>query len=153
MTSHEYLKAIEKALLLGNATEPTHRPSLKAFVESLDSTITATNEPKRVKCGAPGYVIGRGETPLGYIEPGSDAEGRVWINKTQYIEGVSPQVWAFHIGGYQVCQKWLKDRKGRQLTYDDLTHYQRVVSALSETMRLMAEIDRAIEEHGGWPVE
>lgn len=89
-----------------------------------------------------------------YTEPGSIApEGRVWINKDQYIEGVSPEVWAFHIGGYQVCQKWLKDRKGRQLTYDDLTHYQRVVSALSETMRLMAEIDEAIEGYGGWPIQ
>jgi hypothetical protein len=77
----------------------------------------------------------------------------VWINKTQYFEGVPPEVWNFHIGGYQVCQKWLKDRKGRQLTYDDLTHYQHIVSALSETIGLMAEIDAVIEEHGGWPLD
>jgi Type ISP C-terminal specificity domain len=65
---------------------------------------------------------------------------------------VPPGVWAFHVGGYQVCQKWLKDRKGRQLTYDDLTHYRHIVSALSETIRLMAEIDEAIENCGGWPI-
>lgn len=89
-----------------------------------------------------------------YTEPGQGAaKGRVWINKTQYFEGVPPDVWEFQIGGYQVCQKWLKDRKGRQLTYDDLTHYQHVVSALSETIRLMAEIDETIDEHGGWPIK
>jgi predicted helicase len=89
-----------------------------------------------------------------YTEPKEGAEqGRVWINKTQYFEGVPPEVWAFHVGGYQVCQKWLKDRKGRQLTYDDLTHYQRIVSTLSETIRLMEEIDEAIEDHGGWPIQ
>jgi len=65
---------------------------------------------------------------------------------------VPPEVWDFHIGGYQVCQKWLKDRRGRQLSYEDLTHYQRVVVALKETIRLMAEVDAAIDAHGGWPI-
>jgi hypothetical protein len=60
-------------------------------------------------------------------------------------------VWNFHIGGYQVCEKWLKDRKGRILTKDDLAHYQKIIIALSETIRLMAEIDAVIEQHGGWP--
>jgi len=89
-----------------------------------------------------------------YTEPGEGSDqGRVWINTTQYFEGVAPEVWNFHIGGYQVCQKWLKDRKGRQLTYDDITHYQHIVAALGETIRLMAEIDAAIEAHGGWPLQ
>ena len=79
-----------------------------------------------------------------------DNNQRVYINKTQYFEGVPPEVWDFHIGGYQVCQKWLKDRKGRTLTYDELTHYQKVIVALKETIRLMAEIDELIL---GWPVE
>ena len=74
---------------------------------------------------------------------------RVYINKTQYFEGVPPEVWNFHIGGYQVCQKWLKDRKGRTLNYDELTHYQKIVIALKETLRLMAEIDNLIP---GWPL-
>ncbi|MBI3944992.1 MAG: N-6 DNA methylase [Armatimonadetes bacterium] len=84
-------------------------------------------------------------------EGGMEA-GRVWINRTQYFEGVPPEVWEFHVGGYQVCHKWLKDRKGRALSYDDLRHYQGIVVALGETIRLMAEIDVAIEEHGGWPI-
>ena len=75
------------------------------------------------------------------------------MNKAQTtgFRGVPEEVWNFHIGGYQVCEKWLKDRKGRTLTDDDLAHYQKVVVALSETIRLMADIDRVIDEHGGWP--
>jgi len=76
---------------------------------------------------------------------------RVSINKTQYFEGVPPDVWNFHIGGYQVCEKWLKDRKGRKLTIDDIDHYQKIVVALKETILLMSEIDELIEGHGGWP--
>ena len=74
---------------------------------------------------------------------------RVYINKTQYFEGVPLDVWEFHIGGYQVCQKWLKDRKGRTLTYDELTHYQKIIVALKETIRLMAEIDSLVPQ---WPL-
>jgi len=78
-----------------------------------------------------------------------DKNQRVYINKTQYFEGVPPEVWNFHIGGYQVAQKWLKDRKDRTLTYDELTLYQKIVVALKETIRLMTEIDKLIPE---WPV-
>jgi len=88
-----------------------------------------------------------------YSEPAVGHPGRAWINDKQHFTGVAPEVWQFHIGGYQVCEKWLKDRKGRLLTYDDITHYQRVVAALAETIQLMSEIDEAIERHGGWPVE
>ena len=79
----------------------------------------------------------------------NDSSQRVYINKTQYFEGVTPEVWNFRIGGYQVCHKWLKDRKGRTLTYDELTHYQKIVVALKDTIRLMAEIDSLIP---GWPI-
>jgi predicted helicase len=77
----------------------------------------------------------------------------VWIDKsrTTGFKGVKEDVWNFQIGGYQVCEKWLKDRKGRKLTKDDVEHYQKIVVALSETIRLMAEIDKVIDEHGGWP--
>ncbi len=80
----------------------------------------------------------------------SESDQRVYINKTQYFEGVLPEVWNFQVGGYQVCHKWLKDRKGRVLTYDDITHYQKVVIALNETIRLMAEIDESIPD---WPIQ
>ena len=67
------------------------------------------------------------------------------------FQGVPEEVWNFHIGGYQVCEKWLKDRKGRTLSKDDIAHYQKIVVALAETIRLMKEIDEVIEQHGGWP--
>jgi len=85
-----------------------------------------------------------------YTEPADGVPGRVWINKTQYFDNVPPEVWGYHIGGYRVCQKWLKDRKGRQLSYDDLTHYQGIVAALAHTIQLQAAIDEAI---GEWPIQ
>jgi predicted helicase len=78
-------------------------------------------------------------------------DGAVWINANQRFENVPEAVWNFHIGGYQVCEKWLKDRKGRRLNEDDITHYQKIVVALNETIRLMQEIDTVIDQHGGWP--
>ena len=76
------------------------------------------------------------------------------INKTQYFEGISEAVYNFYIGGYQVCQKWLKYRskEGRELTEDEIEHYQKIVVAINETIRIMKEIDEVIEGHGGWPV-
>jgi hypothetical protein len=75
---------------------------------------------------------------------------RVSINKSQYFEDIEPDVWEFHIGGYQVLEKWLKDRKGRKLTWDDQQHYQKIVVALKETMRLMQEVDATIPS---WPIQ
>ena len=57
------------------------------------------------------------------------------------------------MGGYQVLHKWLKDRNGRTLAFADLHHYQKVVVALTETIRLMAEIDALIDAHDGWPMD
>jgi hypothetical protein len=282
-----YRRQIERELQAGNATEHTHRPALKTLIESLAPGVTATNEPKRVECGAPDFIVSRKaalsppfisdfEKRLGlsfvsdgkgdlkktfgpedvfnyiyavlhsptyrtryaeflksdfprvpltsdvklfrslcalgaelvalhllespklekaiarypvkgsnqvekgfpkYIAPGEPEpgtgkpvkEGRVYINRPaltrpdksghplpagegraegegvgQYFEGIPPEVWNFHIGGYQVCEKWLKDRRARTLTYDDQMHYCKVVTALSDTIRLMAEIDAAI---------
>lgn len=84
-----------------------------------------------------------------YTEPSKSTRGRVWINKTQYFDNVPPDIWNYRIGGYQVCDKWLKDRRGRLLSFDDLTHYQRIVAALAETVRLQQEIDAAIPS---WPI-
>lgn len=75
----------------------------------------------------------------------------VWINSSQGFQGVAEDVWNFQIGGYQVCEKWLKDRKGRGLSDEDISHYHRILVAVSETIRLMSEIDKVIEKHGGWP--
>ncbi len=96
-------------------------------------------------------VVGSNEVEkVRYREPHGDVAGRVYINKTQYFEGVNSAVWEFRIGGYQVLDKWLKDRKGRALSFEDLLHYQKVVVALSETIVLMKEIDQLIPE---WPID
>jgi hypothetical protein len=91
-------------------------------------------------------------------------DGRVYLDTSQrkrssYFDGVPEEVWDFHIGGYQVCHKWLYDRRGTRgepgctLTADDIAHYQRIVVALKETIRLMEQIDEVIERHGGWPIK
>ena len=67
------------------------------------------------------------------------------------FQGVPEEVWDFHIGGYQVCHKWLKDRKDRILSDEDIAHYQKIVFALNDTIRIMVEIDEVIEDHGDWP--
>ena len=67
--------------------------------------------------------------------------GSVWINKVQCFEDVPETAWNFYIGGYQPAQKWLKDRKGRTLTFDDIAHYRKIITVLLETDRLMKEID------------
>ena len=83
-----------------------------------------------------------------YPESGNDVVGkikyteeRVYINETQYFGSVPQTAWEFYIGGYQPAQKWLKDRKDRALSFEDILHYQKIIVALTETARLMAEID------------
>jgi predicted helicase len=68
--------------------------------------------------------------------------GKVYINETQYFNNVPEVAWNFYIGGYQPAQKWLKDRKGRKLEFEDILHYQKIIVALTETDRLMKEIDK-----------
>lgn len=68
-------------------------------------------------------------------------DGCVYINKTQYFDGVEKEVWEYQVGGYQVCNKWLKDRKGRTLSTEDIIHYCKVVTVLSKTIEIQAEID------------
>ena len=69
-------------------------------------------------------------------------DGKVYINDTQYFDNVPEIAWNFYIGGYQPAQKWLKDRKERKLEFDDILHYQKIIVALSETDRIMKEIDK-----------
>ncbi len=95
-----------------------------------------------------------GEKPPGETAP--IEPGRVYISKSnrrsgkrgQYFDGVSPDIWESRIGGYRPMDKWLKDRKGRALTFDDIRCYQSIAAALQETMRLTAEIDEAVTAAG-----
>jgi len=88
-----------------------------------------------------------------YLENGSNVvkkvrreDDRVYINETQYFGEIPETAWNFWIGGYQPAQKWLKDRKGRELTSEDIEHYQKIIVALIETDRLMKEIDIVTRE-------
>ena len=111
--------------------------------------------PNTVDPGHPRYVAPGEPSP----EDGKPVEAsRVYINKSnpkagvrgQYFEGVPGEVWEFWVGGYQPCQKWLKDRRSRTLSNEDIQHYEKIVVALQRTIRLMGEIDRAIPS---WPLQ
>ena len=143
-----YLTRLGSDLKAGNATEHTHRPALQALIESAAADIRATNEPRRIACSAPDYIVSH-LTASNRVDKVSFEDGRVSINAEQYFDGVPEAVWNYHIGGYQVAHKWLKDCKGRLLSFADLQHYQRVISALAETIQLQAEIDKAIP---AWPL-
>lgn len=78
--------------------------------------------------------------------------GKVYINPASYFGGVTEAVWNFHVGGYQVAHKWLKDRRERTLSPADITHYTRTCHALASTVEHMRLIDEVIEAHGGFPL-
>jgi hypothetical protein len=75
-----------------------------------------------------------------------DNAGLVYINKTQYFEGIPPDVWTYQIGGYQVCDKWLKDRKERILSLDEIQTYCRIVTAIRKTIEIQKDIDSFYKE-------
>ncbi|MFK8283889.1 type ISP restriction/modification enzyme [Capnocytophaga canis] len=76
------------------------------------------------------------------VSPSEAASLRVYINDTQYFDNVPLSAWEFYIGGYQPAQKWLKDRKGQILDFDDILHYQKMILALEKTAELMTKIDQ-----------
>ena len=71
---------------------------------------------------------------------------RVYINEDQCFEGITKEVWQYQIGGYQVCDKWLKDRKGRGLSLDDIKHYCKIVTAITKTIEIQDTIDKVYSE-------
>jgi len=76
-----------------------------------------------------------------YGEESSGLKVRVPINDEKYFDNIPLIAWEFYIGGYQPAQKWLKDRRGRKLSFDDIQHYQKIITALMETHRIMQAID------------
>jgi len=74
---------------------------------------------------------------LKYIEK----EKSLYINNSQYFQVIKGEVWQYQIGGYQVCEKWLKDRKGRTLSLDDIKHYCKIVTSLKKTIEIQKSID------------
>jgi predicted helicase len=86
---------------------------------------------------------GKGDNKVEKVKYG---QRKVYINNDQYFENVTPEIWQYQIGGYQVCDKWLKDRKGRILSLDDIRHYCRVVTAIKNTIGIQKEIDSLYPE-------
>lgn len=140
----KHLTAFAEVARIGSILVALHllRPEDAPILKAPDIRFAGTGEA-RVERGYPAYK-----------------NGRVMINAGRWFEDVPKTTWDFHVGGYQVCEKWLKDRAGkggknpgpgRVLTEEDILHYRRIVVALTETHRLMAEIDVEIDKHGGWP--
>lgn len=75
-------------------------------------------------------------------------EGQLWINRHQYFGGVNTDAWELFIGGYRPAYQWLQDRRGRVLTDDDMTHFQRIVAVLTETARLVDQLDAVAPKYG-----
>jgi predicted helicase len=75
------------------------------------------------------------------VETVNYKEGKVYVNKHQYFENIAPEIWGYYIGGYQPAEKWLKDRKGRALSFEDIEHYQKIITVLKMTIELQTQID------------
>jgi len=75
-----------------------------------------------------------------------ETEKRIYFNEKQYFEEIPQDIWKYQIGSYQVCRKWLKDRKGRFLSLEDIKHYCKMVTALQKTTEIQKEIDNIYEE-------
>jgi len=113
---------------------------------AIDDHITTYAGPKEPRVGRVGW-----SDDTVWLDAAAAKNGHYAQPGSVGFHGVPEAVWNFHIGGYQVCEKWLKDRKSRTLSAGDIAHYQRIVVALAQTIRLMNEIDEVIEHHGGWP--
>jgi hypothetical protein len=105
---------------------PTVEEFITTYPQGGDNTIT-----RKLTKRSPGFELTDKENGI----------GRVWINDEQYFDQVPQKAFTFYIGGYQPAEKWLKDRRDRTLSYEDILHYQKIIKALMETDRLMGEID------------
>jgi hypothetical protein len=136
--------------LAGNIS-PSADPTANHVTRSAESSSARARTTAREGACAPLVTrIGWSDNTV-WLDAPATKKGALQAPGTSGFRGVPEAVWNFHIGGYQVCEKWLKDRKGRTLTDEDIAHYHKIVISLSETIRLMAEIDQVIESHGGWP--
>ncbi len=78
-------------------------------------------------------------------------DNKLKINKKEYFDGISKRVYDFYIGGYRVCHKWLRDRRGKELTLNEIHFFGKIVRVIQEIMRIMEKIDIIMEKYGGWP--
>ncbi len=150
-----YLTSIENTLKAGNATEHTHRPALKALLESLDLRITATNEPKRIACGAPDYILTRDGLIVGYIEAKDVGKSLAETERSEQLKRYRRALdnliltdyleFRWYVGGElrQEAQLAQPQAGGKLKPGQDSV-------ALHKTIELMAKIDNTIPN---WPIE
>jgi len=112
----------------------------------LDRTMTTYIGPKKPKVARVDWW-----QDTVWLDAPAKRKGQATTPGTVGFRGVPEIAWNFRIGGYQVCEKWLKDRKGRTLSKEEITQYQRIIVAIAETIEIMKQIDEVIEEQGGWP--
>lgn len=105
---------------------------------------------KRLMGGKAGFAI-KGTNEVEFVKFDSKND-RVYINKDQYFEGVTEYHWKYEFGGYQVLEKWLKDRKGMKLDFDTISRYESLVELINLTDKLAEKIDSVIKDAGGWPL-
>ena len=137
--------------LFQKLTEAGHELLALHLLDSLElnEVITTYTGPRNPEVGRVGWSDG-----IVWLDAGKTnaRQGqRATKPGTIGFQGVPEEVWDFHIGSYQICHKWLKDRTGRTLSDEDVAHFQKIVVALNETIRIMTDIDEAIDAHGGWP--
>jgi predicted helicase len=114
----------QKLAAIGSMLRPLHLlKNVSPAMDAADFPIAGTNEVETVKY----------------------KEGKIHINKTQYFDSIPLETWEYYIGGYQPAQKWLKDRKGRVLSFEDIEHYQKIIAVLKMTIELQAQIDEEIK--------
>jgi len=122
-----------KLVELGSKLRQIHlleHPVVNEYITTY--TKTGSNEvTRKITSASPGFILEKENKEI----------GKVWINDVQYFGNVPLKAWEFYIGGYQPAQKWLKDRRGRTLSMEEIQHYQKIIVALVETKRLMREID------------
>jgi hypothetical protein len=128
-----YLKDISKVASLGDAREESYYSILEGLLKSSDLHPPISR------------FQGKGNNQVDKLRY-DKSESRVYFNQNHYFEGILNEVWEYQIGGYQVCHKWLKDRKGRLLSTDDIKHYCSLATAIHNTIKIQKEIDRIYPE-------
>ena len=141
-------KTFWKLVELGGELRRIHllkHPIVNDFITTYP--VEGSNEiTKRLTKTKPGFILNEEEgeesthTPDDHRYPG-ERLGKIQINKEQYFGMVPEKAWNFYIGGYQPAEKWLKDRRDRELSFEEIQHYQKIIVALMETDRLMGEIE------------
>jgi hypothetical protein len=148
MAFEEYLHEIRDILAHGDATEHTYRPALKKLFESVGQGIIATNEPTRILCGAPDFNISKGKVPLGHVETKNVGENLAAMEKGKPPHGEQFGRYRDGLPNWILTDylefRWYVNGESR------IQHYQKVIVSLSETIRLMQEIDESIPN---WPIQ